>query len=243
LVIPQNQGWIFLGANINKGEWGFTCDDCPWVPPREGDPDYQRISKLSKRTGKPRWKALHYPDRCKECRFQMKRSQRMRRRLDNVYDECDALAQKSYGGYWQFRVPKLITFALPSVPSPWYEDREEQKAILNSKMKKVIRKLRWTGVLGGTYVVECTTRLVPPDEGFMWFKHHAHVHMLAVSPFIKKKEHFKEFSEMLMPFGLGRINYKAKEDKDSIAKYMGKYLVKENVRTRSFGVVRSRKME
>ena len=111
------------------------------------------------------------------------------------------------------------------------------------------------GVIGGTYVIECTTRLIWSDlavEEQMW-KHHAHVHMVGIAPAIHRTK-LKDFCEMLMPLGLGRINYKAPRGKwveypgakfyltaeKQVAKYIGKYLVKDQRSSRTFGVLRGR---
>jgi len=152
------------------------------------------------------------------------------------------------------RMPKLITFALPSVETIESDSSSEIK-----KLEKLLPKARSllteNGVLGGTYVIECTTRLIVSDlavEEQMW-KHHAHVHMVAVAPGIHRSK-LKDFCEMLMPLGLGRINYKAPKGKwieypgvrfyltaeKQVAKYIGKYLVKDQRSSRTFGVLRGR---
>jgi hypothetical protein len=152
------------------------------------------------------------------------------------------------------RMPKLITFALPSV-----ETIESEAEIEINKLEKLLPKARSllteNGVLGGTYVIECTSRLIWSDlavEKQMW-KHHAHVHMVAVAPGIHRSK-LKDFCEMLMPLGLGRINYQAPKGKwieypgvrfyltaeKQIAKYIGKYLVKDQRSSRTFGVLRGR---
>jgi hypothetical protein len=152
------------------------------------------------------------------------------------------------------RMPKLITFALPSVETIESDSSSEIK-----KLEKLLPKARSllteNGVLGGTYVIECTTRLVWSDlavEDQRW-KHHAHVHMVAVAPAVHRTK-LKDFCEMLMPLGLGRINYKAPKGKwveypgvkfyltaeKQVAKYIGKYLVKDQRSSRTFGVLRGR---
>ena len=109
------------------------------------------------------------------------------------------------------------------------------------------------GIIGGTYVLECTTRLIWSDlavEKQMW-KHHAHVHMVGIGPAVRR-EKLSEFCTLLMPLGLGRINYKAPRGKwcefgkvrfyltaeKQVAKYIGKYLVKDNRSSRTFGIMR-----
>ena len=151
-------------------------------------------------------------------------------------------------------MPKLITFALPSVETIKSEAEDEIK-----KLEKLLPKARSllteNGVLGGTYVIECTTRLIWSDlavEPQRW-KHHAHVHMVAVAPGIHRSK-LKDFCEMLIPLGLGRINYKAPKGKwieypgvrfyltaeKQVAKYISKYLVKDQRSSRTFGILRGR---
>jgi len=149
-------------------------------------------------------------------------------------------------------MPKLITFALPSVETIESEAEDEIK-----KLEKLLPNARdlltKNGVLGGTYVIECTTRLIWSDlavEPQRW-KHHAHVHMVAVAPGIHRSK-LKDFCEMLIPLGLGRINYKAPKGKwveypgvrfyltaeKQVAKYISKYLVKDQRSSRTFGILR-----
>jgi len=153
-----------------------------------------------------------------------------------------------------FRMPKLITFALPSV-----ETIESDGELEVKKLEKLLPGARdlltRKGVLGGTYVIECTTRLIWSDlavEKQRW-KHHAHVHMVAVAPAVPRKT-LKDFCEVLMPLGLGRLNYKAPRGKwiefgstrfyltaeKQVAKYIGKYLVKDKRSSRTFGIMRGR---
>lgn len=149
-------------------------------------------------------------------------------------------------------MPKLITFALPSVETIESDSSSEIKK-LEKLLPRARNLLTENGVLGGTYVIECTTRLIWSDlatEKQLW-KHHAHVHMVAVAPGIHRSK-LKDFCEMLMPLGLGRINYKAPKGKwieypgvrfyltaeKQVAKYIGKYLVKDQRSSRTFGVLR-----
>jgi hypothetical protein len=66
--------------------------------------------------------------------------------------------------------------------------------------------------------------------------------MVAVAPFIHKTK-LKAFCEILMPIGLGRINYAApggpyKKAVQQVARYIGKYLVKDKRQARTFGIMR-----
>lgn len=238
--------------------WGFTCRECPIVPPRGGEPDY--ASYVRHRVGgTPVWGsvALHVPTRCRTCDTRKKRWSRMRRRVKAVYDAAEAMPGRRYAR------PKFLTFGLPSSTSARWEDREVLRRTLNSRLPRARERLEEVlGVKGGVYVIEMTSRLVPlgarlgrccgfelTDEVplFTW-KHHAHVHMVAVAPFVKP-ELLKEKCEALLPMGLGRINLRTlssdthsrDEAQRAVARYVAKYLNKDGGRLRSWGVLRNRK--
>lgn len=158
-------------------------------------------------------------------------------RIDAIFEESFSYVTKTY------KMPKLITFALPSTKSESYSDRNNQIELLKSKLPRVRKTLLENGILGGTYIIECTTRLLPLEEGLMNWKHHAHVHMVGIAPFVPKKE-LKGFCEQLLPLGLGRLNYvvpKGKKARSQVASYISKYLVKDSNNSRTFGIMRQRK--
>ncbi|AXQ65702.1 MAG: hypothetical protein [Cressdnaviricota sp.] len=216
----------------------FTCKNCSFIPDPRNDDDYVRTHKISEKTGERSYKNLRFPVRCTRCEREKKRYQRMRRRLEKIWEKSWAEPAQIY------RRPKLITFALPSImtddPNPEVEVKKLNKLL--PKARKILFENR---IKGGSYVLECTTRFVVADyQGnlvFKW-KHHAHVHMVAVAPFIHRSK-LKEFCEILMPIGLGRINYVApkgpyKEAVQQVARYIGKYLVKDKRQSRTFGIMR-----
>lgn len=158
----------------------------------------------------------------------------MRRRLEKIWKLSWAEPAQIY------RRPKLITFALPST---WTFDESAEGDV--KKLDKMLPKARQVlldnRVKGGSYVLESTTRSYEVF-GTTVYKHHAHVHMVAVAPFIHRSK-LKEFCESLMPLGLGRINYKAPSGKykdavRQVAGYISKYLVKDKRQARSFGIMR-----
>ena len=64
--------------------------------------------------------------------------------------------------------------------------------------------------------------------------------MVAVAPFIHSSK-LSEFCEILMPLGLGRINYVAPRgagSKNKVASYISKYLTKDGRICASFGIMR-----
>lgn len=227
--------------------WGFTCENCGHVPPRGGEPDY-----ASWQVGRNEWRtmALHVPHRCRSCDTRKKRWTRMRRRVDACFDRS-----RSHGS--SYSRPKLITFALPSETSNSYTDRYEQIALLNSRLPRAREVLKTYNVRGGIYVIECTSRLLPlADYGqadpflgrgghlYEW-KHHAHVHMVAVAPYMLP-EKFSNFCECLVDMGLGRLDveplhskkYSWRQARDKVANYISKYLNKDGGRCRTFGEMR-----
>lgn len=210
---------------------GFTCDDCP-------DPFYDQEDDVvyfgyNPNTMRRRSKNLKYPERCRACDTHYRSYKRMRKRLDKIWDI-------SYEKGGRYSRPKLITFALPSMVT-FESDPETELKKLNDLLPKARTVLFEHGVLGGTYVPECTTRSYEV-MGVKSYKHHAHVHMVALSPFIPRKE-LKVWCEQLLTIGLGRINYEApkgnwRDAKKRVASYISKYLVKDGRSSRTWGIMR-----
>ena len=249
---------LLTSKEVRNVPWNFTCKACLHVPSRTLDEDglqieeddYQRTHRNSPVKDDKTKKNLRWPVRCRSCDTENRRYHRMVKRLKRIYAMSEGIGQFLP----IMRMPKLITFALPSV-----ETIESEAEVEIKKLEKLLPAARSlltkNGVLGGTYVIECTTRLIWSDlavEEQMW-KHHAHVHMVAVAPGVHRTK-LKDFCEMLMPLGLGRINYKAPKGKwieypgvrfyltaeKQVAKYISKYLVKDQRSSRTFGVLRGR---
>ena len=249
---------LLTSKEVRNVPWNFTCKACLHVPSRTLDEDglqieeddYQRTHRNSPVKDDKTKKNLRWPVRCRSCDTENRRYHRMVKRLKRIYAMSEGIGQFLP----IMRMPKLITFALPSV-----ETIESEAEVEIKKLEKLLPAARSlltkNGVLGGTYVIECTTRLIWSDlavEEQMW-KHHAHVHMVAVAPGVHRSK-LKDFCEMLMPLGLGRINYKAPKGKwieypgvrfyltaeKQVAKYISKYLVKDQRSSRTFGVLRGR---
>ena len=212
--------------------WGFTCPKCYFVPSITQDDDYIRA-----RFGK--FINLRFPKRCKSCEASKKRAMRLQRSISRVF----AMSAGIGSFYPTYNYPKLITFALlhdyysSGDPS---EDRRELITRLNKKLPGAIKLLKQRGTLGGTFVLECSSRLIWSDlacEPQMW-RHHPHVHMVAVSNFVHHKK-LGDYCAMLLPMELGRINLKAPKSSKPVARYIGKYLSKDGFRARTFGIMRS----
>lgn len=241
---------------INKegNRWKYTCPNCLFVPSKElvlyddtdlgvlrgvwraPPPDYVKTDRISKRTGERGKMPLNFPHRCLECKRKYRRSTRMAKRIDRVWEVAKAMEERTY------HRPKLITFALPSEWFTWESprDMEDEVAKLEKLLPRAREILKSFHVQGGTYVVECTYKWIPDLENFRepLYKYHAHVHMVAIAPFVHKKV-FKSFCEQLMPIGLGRINYEAPKYRRAVSEYISKYLVKDGRTSRTFGVMRS----
>ena len=247
--------------------WTNTCPDCPWKPMKqfvithesswEGEwvwpePEFEETNKINPRTGNLQRRCLSLPERCKKCGAKYRRKLRMRKRVEKIIDICQDLDKK-------YSRPKLLTIGYPVSTSPNYQDRWELIDELKSIFPKALKVLTKNGVIGGNYVIECTSRLANLDvysEGFMQWKHHPHVHMVGVAPFIHPTK-LDQWCQQLMPMGLGRIDYEAIKVKyindeghpeidytgrKKVSDYLIKYLVKNNQITRSFGIVRKKRI-
>jgi hypothetical protein len=225
---------ILSPKQVKRAVHGFTCEACHFVPTVDGVDDYVRTHRISKRTDRPASRNLRWPVRCQLCERNKKRYQRMRRRLEKIWELSWAEPAQIY------RRPKLITFALPSTWT-FVETAESDVKRLDKLLPKARQSLLDNGVKGGSYVLESTTRSYE-FFGTTVYKHHAHVHMVAVAPFVHRKS-LGKFCTQLMPLGLGRINYQAPSGKykdavRQVAGYISKYLVKDKRQARSFGVMR-----
>ncbi len=226
---------------LTSKEWGYTCAKCPFVPGRDSVDDFVKIIRVDpnhKLYGYEKSINLRYPMRCRECETKKKRAKRLSVSIGKVFNMSAGI-----GSFYQtYNYPKLITFALID---DYYQTGEpyEDRKLLIEKMDKLlpgaIKLLKKRGTLGGTFVMECSTKLVWSDlatEPQMW-RHHPHVHMVAVSNFVHHTK-LKQYSEMLLPMGLGRINLKAPKSAKPVASYIGKYLAKDGFRARTFGIMR-----
>ena len=226
---------IISSPVINK-EWGYTCKSCPWVPEVSDSDDFIRVKiRESDNPKENRSHNLRFPKRCKTCDTKKKRSTRRRKAIARVFGMSAGI-----GSFLPtYNYPKLLTFALPVQPSEEFEERNVQIKLLEEKLPKARKLLMKNGTLGGTFAIECTSRLANLDvypEAFMHWKHHAHVHAVCVSNFVHHSK-LKDYCEQLIPLGLGRINLKAPRSYDKVAAYISKYLSKENQRHRTFGIM------
>ena len=147
--------------------------------------------------------------------------------------------------YKIFRHPKLVTFAIPSEYFTWENSssqrttREGEIARLNSKLPRARKKLLENGIKGGTYVVECTEKIIYDFDNFTHpqYKFHAHVHMVCIGKYVRD---LPVWCAQLVEMGLGRINYEAVKSKRRLVEYVSKYLVKDKQVSRTFGIMRSK---
>ena len=225
---------------LSEHFFSFTCDNCVYRGNRSHDTNYVSSTYIDDNNVRYRkWsESDKYPERCKECSRKAKRHTRMVNRLDKIWHISYELNDKRYSR------PKLITFALPSIftfdPEP-----SSELSKLKSLLPNARKILMDHGILGGVYVPEVTTRSYS-FMGVKCYKHHAHIHMVALAPYIHKSK-LADFCTILQPLGLGRINYVApaghwKSAKRKVASYISKYLCKEHRRTSSFGIYRGYSM-
>ena len=213
--------------------FSFTCDNCTYRGNRDDMQNYVSTTYVTEGGGRYRkWsESDRYPERCTECNRKAKRHTRMVNRLDKIWKISYDLDDNRY------RRPKLITFALPSITT-FNSSPEEELSKLKALIPQARKILKEWDILGGVYVPEVTSR----EKDLIWWKHHAHIHMVGIAPYIHPKK-LKQFCECLLPLGLGRINYVApkghwKQAKRKVASYISKYLCKEGRRTSSFGIYR-----
>lgn len=67
-----------VGGTVSRkdrtGKWGFTCEQCSWVPKnKEQPPDWIPMIWKPHDNEKQRYMPAHWPDRCRKCRSRMKR--------------------------------------------------------------------------------------------------------------------------------------------------------------------------
>lgn len=234
---------IILSPLTSKEGWSYTCPKCPWNPPKDPNDveDYVRVVRTDPNHPKYGYLTsinLKYPKRCNSCEAAKKRNSRLGRSIARVFGMSAGIGSF----YPSYNYPKLITFALLhdyySTNDP-IDDRTRLVKELNSKLPGAIKLLKSKGTLGGTFVLECSTKLIWSDlatEPQMW-RHHPHVHMVAVSNFVHWKK-LVDYCAMLIPLGLGRINLKAPRSSKPVARYIGKYLAKDGFRARTFGIMR-----
>ena len=252
----QKTGVVILEPMINKTRWKYVCRNCPFVPDKvpafcgsyvrpldtwrmrwiPDKPDYVRTMRISKRTGELGKRPMNLPDRCSACKAKYRRATRMGKRMDRIH----AVAKSYKDGR---KIPKLLTFALPSQWFSWdgcLTSREDEIRSLSKLLPKARATLQDNGVEGGSYVLECTYKWLPDLDNFTHpkYKFHAHVHMVVIAPYIHRTK-LSDWCQQLMPIGLGRINYEAVRNRRRTAVYVSKYLVKDKVQCRTFGIMRN----
>lgn len=233
----------------------FTCPSCHFRPDKRSIDDYVTTGKLSKRSGELSKRNLKFPVRCTPCGNDMKRYSRMKNRVQAIFDRC--FSQK-------MGVPAVITITLPSEWNDRSDSSKEVKELLRL-MPKARKIMKCHGIMGGSFVIECTYRSLYEyrrnenyQKEILW-KKHAHSHMVAVGPYVDTKN-WDDWCRMLEPLGLGRMWYekrapkcqeqgcestKCRHQKDwkklrnGIAAYISKYITKEAGRCRTWGVMRN----
>ena len=246
-----NKEESFNQLKIAKGRlWKYTCKNCGYIPDKDPilcddtirwippEAEYVKTDRISKRTGERGLSPLHFPDRCLSCKQRYRRATRMGKRVSRIYERANSM-------YSTFKKPKLVTFAIPSEYFTWENNqdmrttREGEIARLNSKLPRARKKLMENGIKGGTYVVECTEKIIYDFDNFTHpqYKFHAHVHMVCIGKYVRD---LPVWCAQLIEMGLGRINYEAVKNKERLVEYVSKYLVKDKQQSRTFGIMRKR---
>jgi len=184
--------------------YGYTCPECYLRPIKRDDSDWVKTT-LS-------FANLQWPVRCRKCDTDYRRAKRTAAALRK-------LSSLSYNTHKQW--PKLLTVGLPSYPG-------DDAALLLADLKKKWTKLRILlaahGVSGGKYVYEMTQKI---DWDTFLTKWHPHIHAVVICPYVQKRD-LPEFSKLPLQVGLGRINIMAVKDLKHCARYISKYITKQD---------------
>ncbi len=78
-----------VGGTVSRkdrtGKWGFTCDQCSWVPKnKEQPPDWIPLIWKPHDNEKQRYMPAHWPDRCRKCKSRMKRWTKAAEKYDQL---------------------------------------------------------------------------------------------------------------------------------------------------------------
>lgn len=187
-----------------------------------------------------------FPIRCRRCENNNRKESRMKRTLKTL---C-WFAKDHAPNYWDI-YPKMVTVTLPSEPLDLHDELYNYDLVKESQLRAVIagwkkfRKYYELIMLGGTYVVEITTKVNFDREKGNWFapKFHAHIHAVVQMPYLdSKKGLLQAFSESGRKFGLGLVHVKGKPKGEpaykyyrNIGNYLSKYITKGRRRQNPFG--------
>lgn len=206
----------------------FTCKRCDYQGDKNAKVDLIKLKYLDDESkfievGK-------YPVRCTPCDTHYRRYKRTRVAIERLVS-----LSMEYRQGW----PKMVTVTLPSVPD---DPRTLPEQLVELKKKWThFRKHYGSSWLGGIYCTESTLKVNFDREKGPWFgiKHHAHIHAVVATPFLKKPELIK-FSESGHDFGLGRASIRGrpklttgKAYASHLAHYVSKYITKGHVGVRS----------
>ncbi len=208
-----------VGGTVSRkdraGKWGFTCENCQWVPKdKEQPPDWIPMIWKPNDNENQRYMPAHWPDRCRRCKSRMKRWTCAARKYDqleilrqlegrhclrfvtftreswNVTLPCQPIYEEHHG------CPSKHKSVLPKQGSShqsrsYYWDEAEKlkkKAVKQFKNFRFRNKYWKSREAKGQAYYECTMKPVWNGWGFDEVQLHFHIHMVVCSKRIENKD-------------------------------------------------------
>ncbi len=181
-----------VGGTVSRkdrtGKWGFTCDQCSWVPKnKEQPPDWIPLIWKPHDNEKQRYMPAHWPERCRKCKSRMKRWTKAAEK----YDQLEIL--RVIEGRHCLR---FVTFTkeewnikIPEQPMNWELAEEiKKKAVRQFKNWRFRNKYWNTRDAKGQAYYEITFKPVWNGWGFDEVQLHFHIHMVVCSKRIENKD-------------------------------------------------------
>ena len=188
----------------------YACKKCDYRPVKAKGDDWVQTNHSSRN--------LAWPKRCTKCDTDYRRAKRTAIALKKL---------DSISFYNNRNLPKLLTVGLPSYPGDDYPDLMKR---LRKGWSQLRKRLLDEGVIAGKYVIECTRKICFDTFLTKW---HPHIHAVVVGPY---RTDLAEFGNISFEYGLGRMDYRAVRNLKHVARYISKYITKqEGYRSASWG--------
>ncbi len=183
LLFPDDEskedGELVAGTVSRKGKFGFTCESCTFVP-NKGDPvDWVQ--------GMKGYVGLHFPDRCKKCRSQMKRWTCAARN----YDKLELLRQLEGRHCLRFVTLTKESWnqTVCSNTDLWSHAEVMKKTAVKQFRNWRTRNKYWISrEAKGQAFYECTMKPVWNGWGWDEVQLHFHIHMVVCSKRIENSD-------------------------------------------------------
>jgi len=197
----EKMGETVGGTVSRKGKFGFTCDNCGWVPKKSDGQDWVRIEQGNL---KPKYFAAHWPERCRKCSSRMKRWTCAARN----YDQLEILRHLE-GRHclrfitwtrpeWNVKVPVGLDLqdslfsGYPSNASPptLWDEAEKLKKLATRQFRNWRSRNKYWGTreAKGQCYYECTMKPVWNGWGWDEVQLHFHIHTVVCSKRIENKD-------------------------------------------------------